>query len=258
MMPAERLSKILESINENGSANIEELTKLVSVSESTVRRDLKKLAENGLLIRTHGGAVKKSSSTTFEQQAQNKRLLQQEEKEQIGKMAAEYISDGESVLLDSGTTTLALARYLKEKRGLTVITYDLRIALETELSSDSSLVVTGGIRRDGFDLLVGSQTENLIHNLSVDKAFLGADAIDLEMGVTNAGFAEASIKQEIIKSAKEVILIADYTKFGKTGLIKVASLEEIDHIITDYQVDQNYLEKIERLGVRVKIAYPEP
>lgn len=254
MMPAERLSKILECINTNGSANIEELTKLVDVSESTIRRDLKKLADKGLIIRTHGGAVTKTISTTFEQEARNKRFLQKEEKEYIGQLAANYVSDGESILLDSGTTTLALSRFLKYKKGLTVITYDLRIALETELTSDSLLVVTGGIRRDGFDVLVGSETENFIRNLSVDKAFLGADAIDLEMGVTNAGFAEVSIKQEIIKSAKEVILVADYTKFGKTALIKVASLEDIDHIITDSRVDRDYIQRIERLGVWIEIA----
>lgn len=254
MLPAERLSTILESINNNGSANVEELVELVHVSESTVRRDLNKLTKRGLITRTHGGAVTKTISTAYERRARDKCQIQQEEKDKIGQYALKYISDGESIILDSGSTNLALARNLKQKKGLTVITYDLRIALESQISQDSQLVVTGGIRRDMFDVLIGSEAERFIRGLSVDKAFLGADAIDMVKGLTNAGFAEISIKQEIIKAAKEVILLVDHTKFGKTALIKVASLEEVDHIITDSGIDPDCLRKIKKQGIWVETA----
>lgn len=254
MLPAERLQKILNYINNNKSANVKELGELVNTSESTIRRDLDKLVMRGLINRTHGGAVTNALSTTTEKKAEEKRNLKWNEKDYIGKYAAQYISDGESIIVDSGSTTLSLCRNINNKRDLTVITYDLKIALETALGPNCSMIVTGGIRRDDFEVLIGSETESFIKRLNVDKAFIGTDAVDLDKGLTNATFAEVSIKQEIIKAAKKVILLADYTKFGKTALVEVAPLEEIDIIITDSGIDQEVFEKIKKKGIWIGLA----
>ncbi len=251
MLPEERLNKILEHIKENKSAEVDELAKLFGASKSTIRRDLKKLDRKDIVQRTHGGAVLANVSTSYEKKAQEKRMINPNKKQHIGKIAAKYVYENESILLDSGSTTLQVAKNLYDISDLTVITYDLRIAIDTELSSNSSILLTGGVRRNGFEVLVGSETEKFISKLSVDKAFLGADAIDFKSGITNATFAEVSIKQEIIKSAKEVILVADHTKFNNIALVHVTSLDKIDKIITDKEISSDVLEKLEEKGLEV-------
>jgi DeoR/GlpR family transcriptional regulator of sugar metabolism len=252
MFPAKRQKKVLEYINEQGSANIEELLNLVKVSQSTIRRDLKKLAQKGLINRTHGGAVKKTSSTSFEMRPKEKRFKQLKEKRYIAKIAANYILAGESIILDAGSTNYAIAQELADKKNITVITFDLRIALETELSHESVLVVPGGIRREDYEVVVGSNVENFIRDLSVDKAFLGADAVDIEHGITNATFSEVTIKQQIIESAKETFLVADHTKFGRTSLVNVADLRQVEYLITDNKIKQKTVNKLEKLGIWVE------
>lgn len=252
MIPAERQAEILKYINNNGSADIKELMDLVKVSKSTIRRDLKKLSNKDLIERKHGGAIKKTMSTTFELQPRDKRYKNMKEKKQIARLALEYINNGDSIILDAGSTTYAISQKLKEKDRLTVISCDLRIALETDLSNSSKLIVPGGIRRNDYEVLIGARAENFLRDLSVDRAFIGADSIDLERGITNATLAEVSIKQQIINSAKETILVADHTKFGKSTLKKVAELAQVEHIITDKNIDTIIVEKLRKKNIWVE------
>ncbi|MFW6029775.1 MAG: DeoR/GlpR family DNA-binding transcription regulator [Halanaerobiales bacterium] len=252
MIPAERQKKILNYINNNGSANIEELINLVGVSKSTVRRDLKKLSKKGLINRTHGGAIKKTKSTSFEPSPKEKRFKQLSEKKKIAKITKKYIRDGESIILDAGSTNYAISQELEDISNITVITFDLRIALETKLSNDSRLVVPGGVRRENYEVLIGSHVENFFRDVTADKAFLGADAVSLDRGITNATFSEVAIKKQIINSAKETYLVVDHTKFGNTTLVKVAELSVIDYIITDSKIKPEIENKLKKLGVLIE------
>lgn len=251
MMPIERQTKIIDYVNKNDSATIEQLMDLVKVSRSTIWRDLNKLEKENILVRTHGGVLKEKS-TGYEPLASEKRSKMKKEKEHIANLAIEHIENGETIILDAGSTTYAISKKLINKDNITVITYDLHIALKTKLKNNSSLIVAGGVRRDDYEVVVGSITEKFLQTLRVDKAFLGADAIDLEQGITNATESEVSIKKQIIKSAKKTIVVADHTKFAKKSFMKVIDLDEIDHIIVDKNFDDEYINILREKNIKVE------
>lgn len=254
ILPAERRKRILEFIQLNGSGRIEELASTLDVSEATVRRDLSILATEGLVDRTHGGAVLPEASTAFERLYPEKRLLCSEEKHLLGIEAALMVADGETLILDSGSTTFEIARNLTLHKNLTIITYDLFIASSIAYDPSTTIIVTGGTRREGFNVLIGPITEELIRQVKVNKAFLAADAVDFSQGVTNATFIEVSIKRLIIEAASEVILVADHSKFNKVALAKVCSLDQIHHVITDSGVDDSILQGLQRIGIPTTIV----
>jgi Transcriptional regulators of sugar metabolism len=254
ILPAERRKRILEFIQQNGSGRIEELATSLDVSEATVRRDLSLLATEGFINRTHGGAILSEASTAFERLYPEKRLLCSEEKRLIGIEAASMVADGETLILDSGSTTFEIARNLTLHKNLTIITYDLFVASSFVYDPSTTVIVTGGIRREGFNVLIGPIAEELIRQVKVNKAFLGADSVDFTAGVTNATFNEVSIKRLIIEAASEVILVADYSKFGKASLAKVCSLDQIHRIITDSKIDDSILQGLQRIGILTTIV----
>lgn len=253
-IPAERVKRITAYIEEKGSAQVKELAEYQQVSEATIRRDLIDLENQGSIKRTHGGAVIVTHSTSFERVYQEKMGMQAAEKKRIGLAALSCINDGDTIFVDTGTTTYQLARRLEEKKGLTVITNDLCIASTIVLNASSELIVTGGIRRDNYNVLVGSITENFVRRLRLDKVFLSADAVDREFGVSNANFIEAEVKSLIVQAGKEVILLADKTKFGKTALARVCDISEIDRIITDTGLTPMMTGWIEEHGVALMVV----
>jgi DeoR/GlpR family transcriptional regulator of sugar metabolism len=251
ILPAERHSRILEHLQAARSAKIEELATLLSVSDATIRRDLAALAAEGLLSRTHGGALLPTAGTAFELLYQEKRQLNQEEKRRIGKAAAALVADGETLILDSGSTTFEIARHLTRRKNLTLITNDLFIAGSITYDPSTTVVVTGGVRREGFNVLVGPVAEEFMRNVNVDRSFLAADAVDLEHGVTNATFVEVAIKQQIIAAAREVVLVVDHTKFGNVALVKVCALDRVQRVITDSGLAAAMLKRLQRLNLRL-------
>lgn len=254
ILPAERRKRILEYIQLNGSGRIEELAATLDVSEATVRRDLALLATEGFVDRTHGGAVISESSTAFERRYPEKRLTCPEEKRLIGLEAAAMVADGETLILDSGSTAFEIARNLTLHKNLTIITYDLFIAGSINYDPSTTVVVTGGIRREGFNVLIGPIVEDLLRQVKVNKAFLGADAVDFAQGITNATFVEVSIKRLIIEAASQVILAADHSKFGKAALAKVCSLDRVHHVITDSKVDDSIVQGLQRMEIPTTIV----
>jgi len=253
-LPAERQRKILESIHSRGSAKIQLLSRLLNVSEATVRRDLKVLTARGLIDRTHGGAVLPETSTAFEKLYAEKRTQLQEEKRRIGAAAAARVRDGETIILDSGSTTIEVARHLTHHKHLTIITYDLFIAGSVDYDDTTSVLVSGGTLRPGFNVLVGSEAENFFRKIRVNKAFLGADAIHPEQGVFNATFSEHAVKQRIVEATQEVILVADHSKFGKVALVNVCPLDAVHRIVTDTGLDETVLSELKRHGTAVELA----
>lgn len=232
-MPAVRQMRVLREVEERGSVQVRDLVEHFAVSGATIRRDLDELAERDLVQRTHGGAIARRTSTSFETNYEEKREAFTAEKRRIAAAAAKFVLDGETVILDSGSTTFEVARLLAHRKNLTLITNDLFIAGQIAFDPSISVVISGGTLRDGFNTLVGPLTETFFRNVRVDRTMLSADAVEPVFGVSNATFAESSIKQLMVEAAGHVTLVADASKFGKHALARVCSLDEIDVVVTD-------------------------
>lgn len=233
-IPAARKVFILNYIQAHGSASIKELALLQNVSEATIRRDLDEMSLEGKLERTRGGAILLAEqSTSFEHAYNEKAKLMIDEKKAIGKFAASYIEDGDTVFLDSGTTALQVALHMADKKNITVITYDLFVATSIILDESSTLIVTGGIRRNDFGVLTGPMVQEFLRDIRVNKVFLTADSVDMEFGVSNAGFHEIDAKKQSIRSGRYIYLIVDHSKFGKVAMTRVCPLQDIDEVIVD-------------------------
>lgn len=253
-IPAERQKKIIEYIERNTSAQIHELSEAFRVSEATVRRDLDDLDRQGAIRRTHGGAMKLDRSTSYEHIYSEKITLMREEKRRIAARAAGMVHAGDTVIIDSGTTTFFIAQALSALENLTVITNDLSIAYQIPLHPTSTMVVTGGMRRTGYQELVGTVTENFIRNTHVDISFVGVDGIDLTGGVSIANFQEVGAKQMMLKAAERSVIVADRTKFGRVALAWLCDLHDTDLLITDNGLENEMLVRIKKLGVEISLV----
>lgn len=251
VLPEERRNRILHLIEQNGSATINEISALMNVSPMTVRRDIAHLAAHGAVVKTHGGAI---SPRLDEPLYSVKRKLNVTVKQMIGAEAAKLVQDGEAVILDSGSTTFYVAVNLKAKRGLTVVTNDLVIAHEMSKEPSNSVLFIGGMVRPRIFSTVGSYAEEMLKQLSVDKTFLGADAIHLNKGLLNSNLEEVPIKRLMINAAQEVILVADHTKFSKLGLGFVCDLSAISTVVTDKQVPPEAVAELKSRGISVYLC----
>ena len=252
-IPAQRQQQILEYLQSKKSITIRKAAEIFMVSEATVRRDLDELASTGKIERTHGGAVI-HTGTGFEWRHAEKMQEMIPEKKRIAIAAKKLIEDGDSLFLDTGTTTYLLAEELKEKKRLTVVTNNLDIAYTTELDATSTMIITGGIRRDGYSSLVGDIAAELVRKLYVDVSFIGADAVSVGNGVFNTNFNEIGIKKSGIESGKRKVLLADSSKFSRKALAKICDLQEFDIIITDSGIDEAQLKILKEKITRVIVV----
>jgi len=232
-MLGDRQQQILAYLEQNKTARVKELSDLLGVSEMTIRRDLQVLDQKRLLIKTHGGAVQVERPLSQEVPYDRKLHHRIDEKRRIAAAAAKMVSDGDTILLDAGSTTLAMAQALTGLTRVTVITNDVQIALQLAHKPGISLVVAGGMMHDDVYTLMGPSTEGFLNSIHVDKTFLGADGVDLKAGVTNRTLLEVSVKQAMIRAAREPILLCDSGKFGHRVFAKVCDLDQISTIITD-------------------------
>ena len=251
-IPAERQKKMMEYIEANTSAQIRELAERFHVSEATVRRDLDELDQQGALRRTHGGAIKVDRSTSYESKYSEKIAQMTDEKHHIAERAAQMVHPGDTVIIDSGTTTFYIAQALSHLENLTVITNDLYIAYQIALRPSSTLIVTGGTRRQGRQELVGTLTENFIRDTHVDIAFIGVDGVDLMGGVTNANFSEVGVKRLMLSAAERSVVAVDHSKFGRIALAKICDLQEISLLLTDTGLDPELLGRLHKLNVNIE------
>lgn len=253
-VPADRLRGVLFYINERESAKVDELAAHFAVSAATVRRDLDELARQGLVQRTHGGALTLRPQSAAERAFGEKLSLQQEEKIRIAAAAAREVREGDTVLLDSGTTAYQLALRLAEKKNLTIVTHDLYLAANIEFDASTTVVVTGGVKRASQNVLVGGMVEQFLSTLRGDVAFLTADAVSAVFGVSNANFFEAGIKRALVRAAKRVVLIADHTKTGKNAVVQVCGLDAVDLFITDDGLPGRERTALAEKGVRLELV----
>lgn len=253
-IPAERQKKMIEYIENNTSAQIHELAERFHVSEATVRRDLDDLDQQGAIRRTHGGAIKMDRSTSYEHMYSEKIDLMTEEKQRIAQYAAGMVHNGDTIIIDSGTTTFFIAQALSRHENLTLITNDLYIAYQTPIHPSSTLIVTGGMRRQGRQELVGTVPENFIRETHVDIAFIGVDGIDLTGGVTNANFAEVGVKRLMLDAGMRSVIVADHSKFGRVALARICDIRQADLILTDRGIEEEMLHRLRKLPVEIEVV----
>lgn len=252
-LPEHRRRRIVELLNGQEAADVASLAAAFGVSAATIRRDLQHLQDGGHLRRTHGGAVV-DESTAFEPahavKAQDRRL----EKEAIARHAAHFVHDGDVVVLDSGSTVLALARHLRRHKRLTVVATDLLVALELADAPDVEVVVVGGQVRPGLYSLIGPTAEDVLSQFHANHAFIGADAVDLASGVSNATMLEVGVKRAVLAAAPHVVLLADHSKFQRTSMVRVAGLDAFDLVVSDDGLDPSIVERYSQRGVVVDLA----
>lgn len=250
MFPEERRNTIIDILIKYGSRGVCDLAKDLDVSEVTIRQDLDILQTTKLLRRTHGGAILNSTMGFEEPSPVNFR----EEKEKIGKAAVDLISDGETIILDAGTTVLELAKNLKTKKKLTIVTNALNTALVLEDYADTTVLLTGGTLRHNFHVLINPFGHFILNQIQVDVAFIGVSGIVAEHGITNANIAEAEMKNLFIKSARKRVVLADASKIGNVALAKIADVSSIDLLITDSQADPVELTLLREKGLKVQVV----
>ncbi len=245
-----RQKQIAERIARQGECSIEELAEHFGVSGMTIRRDLQSLADQGKVIRTHGGGAT-AERISFEFDFLNRVLSHQDAKAAIAAVAADQVRDGESVMLDSGTTTLELAKQFRARQGLTIITSSLPIAAQLQFNANIDVLLLGGRLRPSSPDLVGAITENNLDNLRADVAFLGADAIDRAGAVYNSSPEVARMLMKMAASASRVYVVADGSKLGKTALWRFGRLPDWAALITDRSADRSLLAGLKKSGVRI-------
>lgn len=251
MLPLKRQEKILEKLDEYSTVKVPELAKEFGVSETTVRRDLKDLEEKGVIIRDYGGAVKMDRrSTSFEPPYDLKKNQYEEEKLKIGKLASSLVVNGETIVLDAGSTTLEVARFLNERLNLTVVTNDLMVGIEIANNPNMELIVVGGKHRKGVYTLQGYIAEETLAKFNVNRTFLGVDAIDEEV-ISNVNTEEVPLKQLMVEVAEKVTVVGDHSKFGKRALTAVCNVREVDSIVTDREPLEDTLEVYKEEGIKV-------
>jgi DeoR/GlpR family transcriptional regulator of sugar metabolism len=253
MLQTERRQSILNLIEKEGALQVNELVRRFSVSEMTLRRDLAALERQGLLRRVHGGAIS-DRGRSFEPPFLARRAAHQEEKRRIGQAAAALIKNGDSITLDVGTTTLEIARNLAEKQDLTVLTPSFQVAAVLSSQPGIRLILTGGILRPGELSLVGHVAERTFQDFYVDKLFLGAAGIDLQAGLTEYNLEDTLVKHAMLRSAKQVILVADASKFNRVAFAAIAPMKSIHTIITDASLDSATVTQLRKMDIDVILA----
>jgi DeoR family transcriptional regulator of aga operon len=247
MMAEERRSQILHIVRHEGKARVNDLAARFNTSAVTIRNDLNELHQRGLVLRSHGGAV--IPDRILRESPVHERLkAHSEEKRRIGAMAATLIHDGETIILDSGTTTLEIARSIKNRQNLQVITNGVNIAAELLDARDVQTFIVGGtVRRDSASI-VGRTTEDLFEQFSADKLFLSGAGCDPDFGVSGANLEETTVNRAMLRIAREIILVADASKFSRRSMSRIAPLSEIDIVISDTSLRSEIQEKLRQIG----------
>lgn len=237
MLANQRKSKILDILKEDGSAKVATLSKIFKVTEVTIRQDLEKLEEEGLIVREHGGAYLKDMAD----QSGNLILANQDNldlKEAIAQKCIDFIESGDTIILDSGSTTTEIAKKLIGYKNLTVITNALNIALLLGTEPGIEVIMTGGEFKPPTLSLTGQKAADFFEGLNVQKLFLATAGISLKSGLTYPSLSDLVVKKAMINAADITYLVADHTKFGKNALASLGALSLIDYIITDAGIEK--------------------
>ncbi len=250
IITAERRNKLAQIIVSNGSARIGEMAKLFGVSTETIRKDLIFLDEKGIIKKSHGGAV--TNSEFIERPISSRTLENNEKKNKIAQRALEFVQNNGVIVIDAGSTTLCLAKLLVIKKGLTIITNSLSAA-NVLAESENSVYIVGGEVSGVTMSSEGLWASNALNMIKADIAFLGTSGFQSHNGPCAKTFADAAIKQEIIKNSKKTCILADSSKFVTNAFVQYALWKDVDYLITDDGVSEEMLQDIRR-DIKMVIA----
>jgi len=256
-MKRQRQNQLLEYIDEHEVVTVAELMERFQISKATLNRDLTELEAEKKIHKIHGGAASQRAIFTYEPIQHEKENLEQEYKAAIARAAMKYVYQSASFFMDAGTTVLALAKEMVKDTQLgarIAITNDMKTGMILAEKPEIDLILLGGRKRNGLYSLGGGMTERMLEGINADIFFMGTDAVDVELGVSNVNFDEVGVKQKMIKSARKVVLLADYTKFNQYRVARVCQLDEVDVLITDSRIPQDELEEIKKVVETVIIA----
>jgi DeoR/GlpR family transcriptional regulator of sugar metabolism len=255
LLAEERRREILDLLRSESRVTVGELVERFAVSSVTARADLDGLAESGALIRSHGGAVRRLDPVQ-DYPVSFKETIHHAEKVRIGLAAAKLVNPNATMIIDSGTTTLQVARHIKlqKRKDLTVITNALNIATELADAPNLSLIMIGGILRHLSNSFVGPQAERMISELHAAHCFLGVDGLDLEIGPTTPDILEAQLNSLMIKVSSEVTIVADASKIGRRSLSTISGLSSIRRLITDDRIAPEVVRAFESKGLQVIVV----
>jgi DeoR family transcriptional regulator of aga operon len=253
MLIEERRQHILALAQQNGRVLISDLSNDLGISRITIRKDLEYLQQKGALLRTHGGALLPSNGTVFDPSLKEKEGRHSQEKQRIAAAAVSFVREGQCVLLDSGTTTMAIAMALKKFRNLTILTNALNIAAELS-GTDFDVILTGGSLRKNSVSLVGPLAEDVLRDMHADVLFLGVDGFDLEIGLTTPNVMESRVNRAMVKASKTVIAVCDSTKFNRCSLSKIVDATSIHHVITDTNLPDETAEALRALNIKLTLV----
>ncbi|EOT7462203.1 TPA: DeoR/GlpR transcriptional regulator [Klebsiella pneumoniae] len=232
MFAEERQEKLLGILREKRKVAVSEMCDVFNVSGATIRADLRQLEEEGLLTRTHGGAVLRTRAS-FEQASDTREIVNLSAKERIGQRAAALVEDGDIIVLDTGTTTLHIARNIRDRQNVTVVTNDYQIARELEASPSIQTILLGGIVKKGYHCVVAINGRSILDTLNVDKAFMGTNSLSLKHGACVADIMLAETKRGMVEHASQVIIVCDYSKLNNTSLAQFTAADRIDTVVVD-------------------------
>lgn len=248
----ERKYTILAQLATQGKVQVQALAQLFEVSTETIRRDLDRLEKEGELRKVYGGAVRVRSGM-IEAPFQKRSQLQLQEKKAIGAAAASLIEDGETIMLDNGTTTLEIMRQLQHRSLVTVITNSVPILTTALESFAGKIIFAGGEIHAAVQAATGPAAHDMLEQFKVNKAFISAGGVSFTDGITDYMLDEALISRKMMERAEEAILVADHTKFGRSTFAKIAPVEHISMVITDSACPAEWIESLHRLEIETVI-----
>lgn len=254
MLAIERRNLILEKLQDEKKVVVSELSQLYDVSEETIRRDLEKLEQDGYATKSYGGAVL-NENVGFDMPLNIRSRKNVTAKQKIAEIAASLVHDGDHIMLDASSTDLFIAKAIKTKQRLTVVTNSIEIILELSEVPDWNVISTGGTLKSGYLALLGSMAEETTAAYYVDKAFVSCKALDFEHGIMDSLQSFTSMKKKTIESAARSYLVLDSSKFDRTAFTRTGGIEKVNGVITDKKPADHWLELFDRL--HVKCMYPD-
>lgn len=253
MFAVERRNKLLSLLNEKESISVQEAAVHFGVAEETIRRDMSMLEGQSLLIRTHGGAVL-SEGARPEISYEMRRTINITGKDRIGRAAAKLVSDGDTIILDASTSAYFLAKHIKGKKNLTIITNAQNVIKELSEEEGIEIVSTGGVLRRKSMSFVGRIAEDSLRNYRANKLFFSCMGFSLERGLTDSNGQESDIKKTMIACSQTICLLCDETKFDKVGYASTARAEDIDTLVTDHPLQSEFSNGLSALGIDIIMA----
>jgi len=250
MLIDERRRHILSLVQSQGRVLVGELSRTLGISQITIRKDLEHLQSRGLVQRTHGGALRLQSGALFDPSLQEKQKQHSQEKQRIADAAARMVQEGQCVMLDSGTTTTAVAHALKRFSQLTLITNAVNIAADLASTNFEVILIGGTLRKNSFSL-VGPLAEDVLEEMHADILFLGVDGFDVETGITTPNFLESRVNRAMVKASRRIVVVCDSTKFNRRSLSRIIPTAAVHCVITDKNLPREAEEALRNQNIEV-------